>query len=134
MYHCEIPDGSGTSQNVYVGIYRQGDGELKILMSDGFLIKIYLQVLPLSLLSYLTETRPPLLAPPLVGLLPLSLGGRMVSQWTSLSMGKARGWWMLLRQPTRVFFSVIMLLTSWVPLPVRSVMLESQIQFEILWS
>ena len=28
MYRCEIPDASGTSQNIYVGIYPQGDGEI----------------------------------------------------------------------------------------------------------
>ena len=27
VFRCEIPDDSGTSQNVYVGIYHQGDGE-----------------------------------------------------------------------------------------------------------
>ena len=31
IFRCEIPDGSGTSQNIYVGIYPQGDGE-NILM------------------------------------------------------------------------------------------------------
>ena len=29
MYRCEIPDARGTSQNIYVGIYPQGDGEIK---------------------------------------------------------------------------------------------------------
>ena len=29
MYRCEIPDASGTSQNIYVGIYPQGDGEIE---------------------------------------------------------------------------------------------------------
>ena len=28
VYHCEIPDASGASQNIYVGIYPQGDGEM----------------------------------------------------------------------------------------------------------
>ena len=28
VYHCEIPDASGTSQNIYVGIYPEGDGEI----------------------------------------------------------------------------------------------------------
>jgi hypothetical protein len=28
VYRCEIPDASGNSQNIYVGIYRQGDGEI----------------------------------------------------------------------------------------------------------
>ena len=28
VYHCEIPDASGTSENIYVGIYPQGDGEI----------------------------------------------------------------------------------------------------------
>jgi hypothetical protein len=27
MYRCEIPDANGTSQNIHVGIYPQGDGE-----------------------------------------------------------------------------------------------------------
>ena len=27
VYHCEIPDANGTRQNIYVGIYPQGDGE-----------------------------------------------------------------------------------------------------------
>ena len=34
MYHCEIPDASGTSQNLYVGIYPQEDGELKMLLNE----------------------------------------------------------------------------------------------------
>ena len=141
MYRCEIPDASGTSQNIYVGIYPQGsgDGELKMLITIIaicfclYYLKL-IQVLPPSYLSYLTETRRPLPVPPLVVLLPLSLGGRMVSQWTYLSMSRARGWWMLWKLPTRVFSSMIMLLTLWVPSPVRSVTLESQFLFEILWS
>ena len=28
VYRCEIPDASGTSQNIYVGIYPQGAGEI----------------------------------------------------------------------------------------------------------
>ena len=28
VYRCEIPDASGTSQNIYVGIYPQADGEI----------------------------------------------------------------------------------------------------------
>ena len=28
VYRCEIPDASGASQNIYVGIYPQGDGEI----------------------------------------------------------------------------------------------------------
>ena len=28
VYCCEIPDASGTSQSIYVGIYPQGDGEI----------------------------------------------------------------------------------------------------------
>ena len=32
MYRCEIPDASGTSQNIYVGIYPQGDGEIKNIL------------------------------------------------------------------------------------------------------
>ena len=28
VFRCEIPDTSGTSQNIYVGIYTQGDGEI----------------------------------------------------------------------------------------------------------
>ena len=28
VYRCEIPDASGTSQNIYVGIYPQGNGEI----------------------------------------------------------------------------------------------------------
>ena len=28
VYCCEIPDASGTSQNIYVGIYPQRDGEI----------------------------------------------------------------------------------------------------------
>ena len=28
VFRCEIPDASGTSQNIYVGIYPQGDGEM----------------------------------------------------------------------------------------------------------
>ena len=28
VYHCEIPDANGTSQNIYVGIYSQEDGEI----------------------------------------------------------------------------------------------------------
>ena len=31
VYRCEIPDASGTSQNIYVGIYPQGGGEMSIL-------------------------------------------------------------------------------------------------------
>ena len=31
VYRCEIPDASGTSQNIYIGIYPQGDGEVYIL-------------------------------------------------------------------------------------------------------
>ena len=27
VYRCEIPDASGTSQSIYVGIYPQGTGE-----------------------------------------------------------------------------------------------------------
>ena len=40
VYRCEIPDTSGTSQNIYVGIYPQGDGELKmfITINNYFLI------------------------------------------------------------------------------------------------
>ena len=30
VYRCEIPDASGTSQDIYVGIYHQGDGEIRI--------------------------------------------------------------------------------------------------------
>ena len=30
VYRCEIPDASGTSQNIYVGIYPQEDGEMKL--------------------------------------------------------------------------------------------------------
>ena len=30
VFHCEIPDASGTSQNIYVGIYPQGDGEITL--------------------------------------------------------------------------------------------------------
>ena len=26
IFRCEIPDASGTSQNIYVGMYPQGDG------------------------------------------------------------------------------------------------------------
>ena len=28
VYRCEIPDASGTNQNIYVGIYPQGNGEI----------------------------------------------------------------------------------------------------------
>ena len=28
VFRCEIPDANGTSQNIYVGIYPQGDGEM----------------------------------------------------------------------------------------------------------
>ena len=31
VYRCEIPDASGTSQDIYVGIYPLGDGEYFIL-------------------------------------------------------------------------------------------------------
>lgn len=27
VFRCEIPDASGTSQNIYVGVYLQGDGK-----------------------------------------------------------------------------------------------------------
>ena len=30
VFHCEIPDASGTRQNIYVGIYADGDGELSV--------------------------------------------------------------------------------------------------------
>ncbi len=31
VYRCEIPDASGTSQNIYVGVYfRQRDGEMNV--------------------------------------------------------------------------------------------------------
>ena len=30
VFHCEIPDASGTSQNIYVGIYPQGAGKLQL--------------------------------------------------------------------------------------------------------
>ena len=33
VYRCEIPDASGTSQNIYVGIYPQGDGELQMFIT-----------------------------------------------------------------------------------------------------
>jgi hypothetical protein len=29
VYRCEIPDASGTSQSIYVGIYPQGDGKIR---------------------------------------------------------------------------------------------------------
>ena len=32
VYRCEISDTSGTSQNIYVGIYPQGDGEMLLLI------------------------------------------------------------------------------------------------------
>ena len=32
IYHCEIPDANGTSQDIYVGIYPQGYGEIKHLL------------------------------------------------------------------------------------------------------
>jgi hypothetical protein len=32
VYRCEIPDASGTSQNIYVGIYPKRDGELKMFI------------------------------------------------------------------------------------------------------
>ena len=28
VFHCAIPDASGTSQNIFVGIYSQGDGKI----------------------------------------------------------------------------------------------------------
>ena len=33
VYRCEIPDASGTSQDIYVGIYPQGDGEYFFIFS-----------------------------------------------------------------------------------------------------
>ena len=30
VYRCEIPDTSGTSQNIYVGVYSQGAGKLQL--------------------------------------------------------------------------------------------------------
>ena len=38
VYRCEIPDANGTSQNIYVGIYPQGDGEID--QYDLFIIHI----------------------------------------------------------------------------------------------
>ena len=41
VYHCEIPDANGTSKNVYVGIYPQGDGEINqydYLLNDPYCI------------------------------------------------------------------------------------------------
>ena len=32
VYHCEIPDASRTSQNIYVGVYPQGDGMRPIIL------------------------------------------------------------------------------------------------------
>ena len=32
VYRCEIPDASGVSQNIYVGIYPLGDGEFSIII------------------------------------------------------------------------------------------------------
>ena len=32
VYRCEIPDASGTSQNIYVGMYPQGDGEMNVFL------------------------------------------------------------------------------------------------------
>jgi hypothetical protein len=33
VYRCEIPDASGTSQNIFVGIYSQRDGEIDTVYS-----------------------------------------------------------------------------------------------------
>ena len=32
VFHCEIPDASGTSQSIYVGIYPQGVGKIKNIL------------------------------------------------------------------------------------------------------
>ena len=44
VYRCEIPDASGTSQNIYVGIYPREDGEMNINDSNimCIIILIYL--------------------------------------------------------------------------------------------
>jgi hypothetical protein len=44
VYHCEIPDADGTRQNIYIGIFSQGDGEINnyyVLQChvDGFKVK-----------------------------------------------------------------------------------------------
>ena len=78
VYRCEIPDASGTSQSIYVGIYPQGDGEIKSLFNNVFNYPYYpMKALQLSLFYCLTETLAPLLVSPLVVLLPLSLGEKM---------------------------------------------------------
>ena len=43
VFGCEIPDASGTSQNIYVGIYPQGDGE-KTMSYDVHVMIIILPV------------------------------------------------------------------------------------------
>ena len=48
MYRCEIPDASGTSQNIYVGIYPQGDGEIKNIIIVMISFIVLSQVLPPS--------------------------------------------------------------------------------------
>ena len=95
VYHCEIPDTSGTRRNVYIGIYSQRFGEMNnnyytTLLGSVKVMFTLLQVLLQLYLYCLTETRLLLPALPLVVLLPLSLGGRMVSQWTTPTMSKAR--------------------------------------------
>ena len=81
VFRCEIPDASGTSQNIYVGIYPQEDGKsYYIITFDSKLIATLSQVLPPSNPYCLTETLPLLPVPPLVVLLLLSLGEKMVYQ------------------------------------------------------
>ena len=61
VYRCETPDAIGISQDIYVGIYPLGDGEMTMHFNNviGKLIAaLFLQVLPPSLLSCLTGTRP----------------------------------------------------------------------------
>ena len=80
VYRCEIPDSSGTSQNIYVGIYPQEVGEIRNTIIVIVIPIIIVQALPLSYHYCLTKIHPLLIASLLVGLLPLSLGRRMVSQ------------------------------------------------------
>ena len=41
VYRCEIPDASGTSQSIYVGIYPQEDGEMNMFLMTNYLFVIF---------------------------------------------------------------------------------------------
>ena len=58
VFRCDVPDASGNSQSIYIGLYPSTDGIVELFIQSQAITTTYVQVLHPSLLCCLSETTP----------------------------------------------------------------------------